>query len=72
MGDIYKNLETLADKMRAKSAQNPIIKIKHNGKNYEFKYDGVNWVGEINGYNVNFAGNHKATVKKYIAEYLNN
>ena len=72
MSNIYKNLETLADKMRAKSAQNPIINIKHSGKNYEVKYNGVNWISNIGGFDVQFVGNNRLQVKKNVIEYLNN
>lgn len=72
MENIYSNLENKAEQMRAKSAQNSVLKIKFCGKEYIANYNGVHWICEINGYMVNFTGNNRSTVKKNIIEYLMN
>lgn len=72
MENIYANLENKAEQMRAKSALNPIIKIKLGGKEYIANYNGVHWVCEINGYKINFTGNTRSVAKKNILEYLAN
>lgn len=59
-----------AEKMRAKSVQSPVLKIKHANKTYEAKFDGAYWVVNINGLDVNFAANNKKYAKEIILEYL--